>query len=203
MSEYKYKFEVTGRGGEIAIGTMSAETYAFWNEVDENYDEYEFSLADFCTGYDEYDVPDEHKFCEEGCWYDCDDIAHETGATLDDMSYITIYDENDQEVWQHDLDLNSLKDDNIKTTEGSSSDINTLEDGTCVFIGVDLQKGTFLGGEFTTNEPFDPSKLDIHYDNVDGWKLVTAITYDSEDLDSTEYETYGKGFDIQLIKIGE
>ena len=104
----QYKLEIVGRGGEIVIGKVKLETYEYLEENDISIDEL---IED---EENDLEIPEEHLFITEGNWYDCDDIAHESGATMDDLSSVVIYDELGNEVWSHSLDIPKLIDLGIK-----------------------------------------------------------------------------------------
>lgn len=189
----QYKIEVEGRGGEIVIGTVSREAYDYLEDND-------IDINDFIDDEDnDLEVPEEYRFIQDGAWFDLDDIAHENGASMDDLSDIVIYDENGNEVWRHSLDTTSLESDNIDFEEIDECYANDkLDDGDVVFIGQSLEKGLFFGGEFTLKDEFDPTKIKIEYSVIEGWAIFSSVQYDGEYIDTTEYDTHGKGMDFEL-----
>jgi|694.fasta_scaffold30275_9 hypothetical protein len=192
----KYKVEVSGRGGEIVIGKVDRDAYDYLEDND-------IDINDFIDDEDnELEVPEEYRFIEEGNWYDLDDIAHENGATIDDLSEIFVYDEKGKEVWRHSLDITSLEDDEIGIEEIEECYItDKLEDGEVAFIGQSVEKGLFFGGEFTIKDEFDPTKIKIEYSDIEGWSLLSSIQYDGEYIDTVEYDTTGKGIEFDLILV--
>ena len=199
----EYKFQVYGRGGEIVVGTISKETYDYWEDKD---DELDCTIVDLCNDDfdpEEYGVDEDMMPFEPGDWYDCDNIIHEFGATADDMSELSIYDSEGNQIFRTILDPEVLKETNIQTELLDEVYVDDLDDGTCVFMATDLQKGTFFGGTFEVEGDFDPTKLKIKYCDADGWFLVTELEYDDEELYNTDMDTFGKGFDANIKIVGE
>ena len=192
----KYKIEVEGRGGEIVIGKVALEAYDY---LEDN----SISIDDFIDDEDnDLEVPEEYRFIQDGAWFDLDDVAHENGATMDDLSDIVVYDEKGTEVWRHSLDNNSLNDSDIRNEEIDECYVyDNLEDGEVAFIGQSLEKGLFFGGEFTLKDKFDPAKIRIEYSNIEGWCIFSSVEYDGEYIDTVEYDTHGKGMDFRLVLV--
>lgn len=192
----RYKIVVEGRGGEIVIGKVDRDAYDYLEDND-------IDISDFIDDEDnDLEVPDEYLFIQDGAWFDLDDIAHENGATMDDLSDIVVFDEKGNEVWRHSLDTSTLEDDEIGVEEIDECYISDkLEDGEVAFIGQSLEKGLFFGGEFTLKDEFDPSKIKIEYSDIEGWNIFSSVQYDGEYIDTVDYDTNGKGMDFQLILI--
>lgn len=192
----KYKIEIEGRGGEIVIGRVNRDAYDYLEDND-------IDINDFIDDEDnELEVPDEYLFIQDGCWFELDDIAHENGASMDDLSDIVVYDENGNEVWRHSLDKTSLEKDNIKIEEIENCYVSEkLKDGEVAFIGQSLEKGLFFGGEFTLRDEFDPTKIKMEYSDIEGWNIFSSVQYDGEYIDTTDYDTHGKGMNFELILI--
>lgn len=192
----KYAVEIVGRGGEIVIGMVNRDAYDYLADND-------IDISDLIDDEDnDLEIPDEYRFIEEGAWFELDDIAHENGATMDDLSDIIVYDEKGIEVWRHSLEFGVLADDNIEYEEISECYINDkLKDGEVAFIGQSFEKGVFFGGEFTLKEEFDSTKFKIEYSDIEGWNIFSSLQYDGEYIDTTEYDTNGKGMDFQLILV--
>lgn len=191
----KYKIEVSGRGGEIVVGRVSRDAYDYLNDND-------IDINDFIDDEDnDYEIPEEYRFIQNGEWYECDDIAHENGATMDDLSIVSVYDENGKEVWSGSLDCGILDDNDIEADEIAEVYTANREDLEAVFIGQSVEKGLFFGGDFTIKSEFDPTKLKFEYSDIEGWLLLSSIQYDGEYIDNYEYDTIGKSmeFDLYLI----
>lgn len=190
----KYRIEISGRGGEIAIGKVKREVYDY-------FDENEVDIEEYANDWDnEQDVPEEFQPFEPGSWYDCDDLTHNCGPELGD-AYVTVMDENDTVIYDalttdafFDLGADMEQSEEIYPQE-------TLEDGDVYFIGQSIEKGLFLVYEVEA-DTFDPTKLIFVTTDCDGWELVTGVKYDGVDLDDLgELSTVGKGAEFQLILV--
>lgn len=194
-----YRAEIWGWGGEIAIGTVSREIYDHFQDND-------IDISDYASDWDnEAEVPEELQPFEPGNWYDCDNICHESGATMDDCSYITVFDEKGNKVWESSLDPNTLDEDHgIEAEESEEVYINEQAPGTCVFVGTSSEKGLFGAYEIELKQPFDPKKLKFHYGDYEGWAIMSFVEYNDESLEELgELNTDGKSADFALYCIGE
>lgn len=195
--EYTYKIVVGGVGGEISAGTVERATYDYFKE-------HEIDIDDYCNDYDnEQNVPEEHQFVNPGSFYECYDFGHETGCEFESSQEIEIYDENNDLVWSQKLDYQALRGDGVAVTEAIHFDRNDEPDGTCVFVGRSIEKGLFIECMITTKSLLDPSKLTLSIDTIDGWSLLTYITYDGEELENQGADTVCKALEYELFMIGE
>ena len=191
----KFRIEVSGRGGEIVIGRVSQDAYAY-------FEEHEIDVDEYATSWDnDYEVPEELQPFVPGEWHDCDDIAHEFGSDVDD-TFITVTDE-DNKVLLDNVDYSNL----LRLGANSECDDifpeDILEAGATFFVGQSYEKGLFYSFEVET-DVFDVSRLTICTTDVDGWELVTSIQYNGEDLeDLDEMSTDVKGFDASLHVAGQ
>ena len=194
----KYKVEITGYGGEVYFGKVDRKTYDFFKE-------HKIDIEQYASDWDDEKwefVPSELRPFEPGSPYDIGGV-HESGATFDEMSYITVYDENGEEVWQSPLGVESLEKAGVEVECADEQFINDYEEGTVVFWGGQGEKGTFFGNEFEIKQPFDPKKLRITYYDVDGWELSGNVSYDGEDIDGYDYDTTGKWGENKWIIVGD
>jgi len=191
-----YKVEIEGRGGEIVVGKVPREAYDY---LEDNGIDIEEFIED---EENEFAVPEEYQFICEGAWFECDNLAHENGAEMSDISEVIVYDDNSNEVWRHYLDIGLLQDSEIELDEIAECYIEEQPDGTAVFLGQTTEKGKFFGGEFVIKDDFDPTKFKIEYSDIDGWNIFSSIQYNGEYIDNNEYDTVGKGimFDLQLVE---
>lgn len=190
---------LSGYGGEIAIGRISEEAYDFWEGRDD--------LADYATAWDgEWDetVPPEARFIDDGSWYDVDDICHESGCEADGACTITVDDLLDNRtIWENSLDLDSLDAQGVATDgHGHVRPNETEPDGTFVFFGQNFEKGCFFSAQVRITQPFDPSRLRVTWMDCDGWRLITGVEYDGEELDgSGAYSTTGKSMEFNVYRV--
>ena len=189
---------LSGYGGEIVIGRISEAAYDYWEGRED--------LSDFVYDWDgEFeDVPADARFCTDGSWYDIDDICHENGCEASDACYLTVDDLLESKtVFESSLDLDGLAAKGVDTQ--GHSHIRPEEDqpnGTCIFLGQSIEKGTFFSGRVRITQPFDPSKLSISWTDCDGWRLISGVEYDGEDVEGHDaYSTTGKGSDFRVYRV--
>lgn len=194
----KYRVEIWGRGGEVYYGTVDRKIYDFFKEK-------KIDIEQYAGSWDEdmwSDIPEDMCPFLPGSPYDCDHNCHTSGATFDDSSHITVYDETGEQVWTSPLSSVELAKHNVEFECNDEHYPNDLPEGTVLFWGAQGEKGLFFGNEFELKAPFDPSKLTIYYEDVDGWELANSVTYDGEDIDSNDYDTTGKWGENKWIIVG-
>lgn len=192
-----YTISIWGYGGEIAVGTVPKATYDYL--VENNID-----IVDMADDWnDEVDIPNEHRFIQDGNWSEVDDIAHESGVEMDGGNNIEVSDENHAIVWEHGLDPTELNDDGTVTDEINLVDVNAQAPGTCMYIGRSVEKGTFYAGDIELTAPFNPKLLRITYGTVAGWSLLWGVTYNGVDINNDEYDTVGKSMDHELYVVSD
>lgn len=191
---------IQGYGGEAYAGRVPRETYDFFKKNKYDLEEY---ASDWDGEWNER-VPEEVQPFPPGSAYECDGLWHASGAELSDLNNIELYDENGKELWCCSAGYNELDEVGVVVGEGGGTDLDDLDEGTVVFWGGQGEKGCFFDAEFTLREPFDPKKLQITYENCDGWYLITSVEYDGEELDGTGgYSTTGKWAENKWIIIGD
>ena len=192
-----YKVSMWGYGGETAMGTVSREIYDYFKEN-------KLSVSDFAWDSDYADVkeiPEDMWPFTPGSWYDCDDICHVNGVSMN-AGHIQVDDENGNEILNRELD--SLDGSDIELSVEGEYYINQSDDGV-VFIGRSNEKGTFFDAELPLTSPFDPTKLTIYKEDIEGEEIAYHITYDGEDIDNNGGSTDGKSSDFYfyLVEDGE
>ena len=197
-----YRVMLSGYGGEIVLGSVPRSIYNYFKENDIDLEEYAWD-SDYA---EENEIPEDMQPFEPGCWHDCDDVAHESGCELSEYNYITVTDENGKEHWQCDLDYSKLTDAGVEVDETEESLCSDRADreNTVGFIGQSVEKGCFFEGELNLTAPFDPAKLAINYSDIEGWSLITGVTYDGEDIEGYDgYDTRGKSSEFKFYDTGE
>ena len=185
------RIQLYGYGGECYIGSVSREQYEFFKSKKIDIDQYTHSWDE--NGMWD-DVPAEMRPFDPGSPYDCDDLFHASGATMDESSWISIEEvATGQELFKTNLDRSNLEDQGVVIDLVDDCDSVDWPDGKIVFWGGQGEKGCFFDGEIMLRAPFDPRKLRITYGNGDDWLISSGVEYDGEDVEGTDgYSTTGK-----------
>jgi len=197
-----YKIQLWGYGGEYIMGTVDRKIYDYFRSR-------RLNLSDFAWDSDyaeENDIPEEMWPFTPGSYYDCDNLCHEHGVDRN-AGTLQIIDENEDVVYEKQLgDITGYEDSdgNPEPEWGGGEEywIGGQPVGTVVFFGVSNEKGTFFEGELPLKTPFNISKLELGYDEIDGNDIINMITYDGEQVDNWGGDTNGKSsdFGFYLIK---
>jgi hypothetical protein len=183
------------------MGTVARASYDFFkkNRIDIN--EYGNSAEDNMWSF----IPSEHQILPSGMPFECDDLGHIVGATMDEDNYITVYDQNWNQIWTSNLDLQNLKKEGVKLNCINGIQLDDLTQGTVVFSGSQGEKGTFFECEIKLQTPFDPKKLKLNYTNLNGCLVSqSSIEYDGEEFNgSSGYSTSGTGTLYQFLIVGD
>jgi hypothetical protein len=190
-----YRIELWGYGSESVLGTVSREIYDYFEENDIDLEEY--ATDDENT----FEVPEDMMPFPPGEWYECCDIVHECGIEMSDYNNITVFDNEENEVWSHNLDPIVLEESDILVEESKEYYINDQPDGTVVFYGQAGEKGTLFEGDIELTSVFDPTKLSFVYDDIEGSLLCSTVRYDGEDIDNIGGSTTGKSIDFSLTLV--
>ena len=192
-----YRVEIWGRGGEIYWGKVDRKIYDFFKEKEIDIEQYAGSWEDRMWD----DVPFDLQPFTPGSPYECDDV-HTSGATFDDSSTIVVYDETGAEIWTSTLGQDALSSNGAECDCIDEKYINDYPTGTVVFYGAQGEKGTFFGNDFELKAPFNPNKLRVLYEDIDGWEITIGVQYDDEDIDGNDYDTNGKWSENKWIIVG-
>lgn len=191
----KFRIEVSGYGGEVVIGRVSQDAYAYLEEHEIDLDEYASDWDNECA------VPVESQPFPPGEWHDCDDVAHEYGPDTEN-TFVTVTD-SDNNVLLDNVDYPNLIRMGAKIDCDNVDTKDILESDEIYFMGQSHEKGLFYSFEVET-DVFDVSKLTVSTTDVDGWELVTNISYNGEDLeDLGDMSTDNKGYDFGMYHVGE
>jgi hypothetical protein len=188
-----YHLSMWGYGGEVVMGTVSREIYNYFKAN-------KLSVSDFAWDSDYADIkeiPEDMWPFTPGSWYDCDDICHNNGVE-EDGGTLQVDDENGDEILNRNLNDRLDEDDIQRNTNGEYYLSEVVEDGV-IFIGRSNEKGTFFDAELPLTMTFNPTKLTIFNDDIDGQILINHVTYDGEDLDNNGGSTDGKSSDFTFI----
>jgi hypothetical protein len=184
-----YSIQIWGYGGETVMGTVDRKIYNYFRQR-------RLDVSDFAWNSDyadENNVPEDMWPFSPGNYYDCDNIAHSYGASKE-AGTLQILDEKGDTVLERPLE--SIDGIDIELCYGEEAWVGQVGVGEVVFIGRTHDKGTFFEADIELREPFDPEKLCITVDDIDGESIVTGVSYDGEDLDNNGGSTNGKGSDF-------
>ena len=194
-----YSISMWGYGGEVVMGTVDRKIYDYFKHR-------RLDLSDFAWDSDyaeEHNIPEEMWPFPPGSWYECDNMGHTHGVSRN-AGNIQINDENGNTIYEKSFD----------DITGGGCDgepdwccndevwVDSQDSGTVVFIGRSNEKGTFFEGEIELKAPFDITKLQLGYDEVDGEELINYISYDNEDIDNNGGSTDGKSSDFGFYIAG-
>ena len=195
-----------GYGGEVVLGRVSREAYKWWSLQDDGItlDDFAFNWS-FDEEYPDANVPEHAQFITAGEWHECDNIAHESGVELSDICGMTVTDNlTGEQIFECNLGAAALESHGIETACLYDLETGDAGQGNACFMGQSIEKGTFFEGKVLIRQPFDPRRIELAYNNIEGWCLVSGLTYDGEDVEGTDaYDTRGKGMECSLEYIGE
>ena len=162
----KIKFVLGPYGYEVVIGNLSEEIY---NKYSQDYD----LLRDAVTGFsDDSDLKE---------WSEMDDIAHNYGAVLEEEAtdqYLKVFNENNDELLNIPLTLDKIKSEGFNIKEDIKHSLDEDLSEKFYFFGQSGEKGEWenLDQMFEVSE-FKPGEFTIHISNLDGLKIIYAISY--------------------------
>lgn len=192
-----YRFQIGAYGGEAFIGSVSREIYEYFkvNNID---------LSEYTYDWDNsLEVPIEMQPFTPGSGYECDNLFHAYGASMDDINVLRVFDENDEIIWESSLSLDQLESQEIECNETDSFYFENIKDGDVVFYGSEGEKGTLYSGEIKLTESFDPKKIKLEYSDANGWLICHSITYNDEYIDNYDMSTTGKWSECEWIIGGD
>jgi hypothetical protein len=191
-----YKVSMWGYGGERVMGTTTQEVWDYCNNN-------QVDLSDIAWNYDaceDMDLDEDLLPFPPGSWYECDNMAHVSGVSRD-AGTLQILDENDETVFEKSIEDCNGSEDSPEWCCDDEVWIGSRKKGEIVFVGSSNEKGTFFEGEIELTAPFDITKLELHYDEVDGEEIVTSVYYDGEEIDNNGGSTDGKSSDFTMARI--
>ena len=188
----KIKFTLGPYGYEVVLGNISEKIY---NKYIQDND----ALRDAVTGFEENSDIKE--------WSDMDDIAHNYGAVLEGEGtdqYLKILGENNKELLNIPLTLNEIqtKGFNIKEDIKYSLEENLSEK--FYFFGQSGEKGEWenLDQLFEVSE-FKPNEFNLHLANLDGLKIVYAISHKDDEIIQLSVVSSNPNFQNFEVRMGD
>ena len=159
-----YDIEITGSGGEIAIGSLTQEAYEYWeSQHDEVLTEHLFSGSSDIA-------EDDYRYI--GSFEDSGDIVHTYGVNADDCK-ITVKDENGKTVYTS------------STPAITRNHIIAPEDRDPGFFikSITYEKGTFFQAEIDA-EKFSKESLKFYAKSIDNDVIIHGIEYDNKEIET-------------------
>ena len=197
-----YKIRLWGSGGEYVMGDVDRKIYDYFKNR-------RLDLAEFAWS-DEYaeaqKIPEDMEPFTPGSWHDCDNLGHCWGVDRS-AGTIQVEDENGDVVYEKRLeDVTGFGEDEEEPdpewTGGEEIGMDMKPAGSVVFIGVSSEKGTFFEGDIELKSPFNPGKISLNYDEIDGNEIITGVTYDGNEIDNWGGDTSGKGTEFGFYIAG-
>ena len=197
-----YKIRLWGYGGEYVMGEVDRKVYNYFQE--RRLDLSEFAWDDNYA--EENNIPEDMYPFYPGSWHDCDNVGHCWGVDRS-AGTLQVEDENGQVVFEKRLEdiLGFGEDDENPEPEWTCDEeiwIDMKPAGTVVFVATSSEKGTFFEGELELKTPFNPGKITLSYDEIDGNEIITKVMYDGNDVDNWGGDTSGKGSDFGFYVAG-
>ena len=187
-----------GYGGEKVMGTVDRKIYDYFKQRRLDLSDYSWD-SDYA---DENNIPEEMQPFPPGSWYECDDMGHAHGVNRG-AGTLQIEDENGEVIYERSLEsITGGEDDEPEWGGGDEVWIDEKPAGTIVFIGNSNEKGTFFEAELPLTAPFNITKLELGYDEIDGEELINRVVYDGEDIDNWGGNTDGKSSDFGFYVAG-
>ena len=162
----KIKFVLGPYGYEVVLGSI---TEAIYNKYSQDND----ALRDAVTGFEEDPEIKE--------WSDMDDIAHNYGAVLEEDGtdqYLKILDKKNNELLNIPLTLDEIQNKGFNIKEDIKHSLEEDLSEKFYFFGQSGEKGEWenLDQMFEVSE-FKPGEFTIHIADLDGLKIIYAISY--------------------------
>ena len=188
----KIKFALGSYGYEVVLGNITEEIYNKYSQDNE-------ALNDAVSGFgDNSDIKE---------WSEMDDIAHNYGAVLEEEGtdqYLKIFNENNEELLNIPLTSDEIKAKgfNIKEDVVHSSNKDLSEK--FYFFGQSGEKGEWenLDKLFEVSE-FKPSEFNLHLANLDGLKIVYAISHKDNEKTLLSVVSSNPNFQNFEVRMGD
>jgi hypothetical protein len=189
-----FKIDFGRYGGEVAMGTITEAQYNYWADRDQSEFEEHMNMAEW--GEDQQDeaykqVPEEARFTKP--FFEYGDICHMSGPEFSDGQYMLISEvDKDGQALQDDegnfledrqIDMKDFKKLGVKVkcVAEHNSGSKSCKDKFYIF-GQYFNKGGWYTSEPIKTGPagLDFKKIEINYENCDGFRVFNEFTYDGE-----------------------
>lgn len=214
-----FKFAINGYGAEQYIAKITKEQCKYWQDMKKRYYDFEHEDPEAddiweSLNYDHFDhdgIPAYAKFNEESVHEWGDYVLQHWGGFLSSCN-LYVY-EVDGRDWgsrqigpdvEYDLadpKINPL-DENEEFGEvifGEYDETYPLDMDHPVLYWVHSEKGTFFEGSVEIDGEFDPKKLQIVVEDIDGEYKISGLKYDGEEIDNEGGDTRSKSEDYYFF----
>lgn len=200
-----YKIRLWGYGGEYLMGTVDRKIYDYFKRRRLDLNEYAWD-SDYA---EDNNIPEDMQPFYPGQWHDCDDMGHCWGVDrsagtlqVEDQNGNVVYEKNLEDISGMGIDEENPENSEPEWHGGDEIWIDMKDPGTVVFIGTSSEKGTFFEGDIELRTPFNPGKIALKYDEIDGNEVVTGISYEDDDIENYGGDTNGKSSDFGFYIAG-
>ena len=192
----KLKISIHGWGAEIAVNEIPSDVYEY---IEDNFGG---SIDDYVEALDNGEVPDEYSMVDgTRSGFVSDGDYHAYGASLSD-SYITVVDEDTDEVYMDAEDCDKFAEND--PSERESPRAGATDDQHFV-MGQSEEKGYWNEWHIDTKgKRFSKKKLKVLYEtlwfNNTAYATIDGIKYDGEFYDEgyDVLSTQGKAFNLEM-----
>ena len=188
----KIKFALGPYGYEVVLGNITEEIYNKYSQDNE-------ALNDAVSGFgDNSDVKE---------WSEMDDIAHNYGAVLEGEGtdqYLKILGENNKELLNIPLTLNEIQTKGFNIKEDVKHSLEEDLSEKFYFFGQSGEKGEWenLDQLFEVSE-FKPNEFNLHLANLDGLKIVYAISHKDDEIIQLSVVSSNPNFQNFEVRMGD
>ena len=188
----KIKIILGPYGYEVVLGNISEQIY---NKYSQDND----ALRDAVTGFEEDPEIKE--------WSDMDDIAHNYGPVLEEEGtdqYLKIINENNEELLNIPLTLDEIQKNGFNIKEDIKHSLEEDLSEKFYFFGQSGEKGEWenLDHLFEVSE-FKPSEFNIHIANLDGLKIIYAISCKNNEKILLSVESSNPNYQSFEVRMGD
>tara|TARA_Y100000590_G_C15325490_1_gene865621 strand:+ start:115 stop:690 length:576 start_codon:yes stop_codon:yes gene_type:complete len=188
----KIKFTLGPYGYEVVIGNISEEIYNKYSQDNE-------VLRDAVSGFtNDSDLKE---------WSDMDDIAHIYGTVVEEEGteqYLKISNETSEEIINIPITFDEIKKNGFNIIEDINHSVNQDLSDKFYFYGQSGEKGEWenLDQLFEVSE-FKSSEFNIHIANLDGLKIIYAISYKNNEKTLLSVESSNPNFQNFEVRMGD
>tara|TARA_A100000164_G_C21421201_1_gene546760 strand:- start:17 stop:592 length:576 start_codon:yes stop_codon:yes gene_type:complete len=188
----KIKFTFGPYGYEVVIGSITEHDY---NKYSQDND----SLRDAVSGFEENSNLKE--------WSDMDDISHNYGPVVEEEGteqYLKISNETNEEIIKIPLTLNEIKKNSLNIIEDIKHSVEQDLSEKFYFYGQSGEKGEWENlDQLFEVDKFKPSEFNLHIADLDGLKIIYAISHMQNEKKMLNVESSNPNFQNFEVRMGD